>query len=220
MPAIANGIDIDTDLSRDRAENLEFELHPRFGLKAPAQLRLLSYVNHANMGDYQQAIDLFLAGKTPAPDIVGTRQPGSVKYGFGANLEQQVTPSLRLFSRAGWNDGHHESFAYTEVDNTFSVGGDYRGYGWHRDHDKVGLAFVTNGISPEHAEYLRLGGFGFLLGDGMLTYGREDTFEGYYTAHFWRGVYGALDLQHIQNPGYNRDRGPVWVPAFRLHIEL
>ncbi len=220
MPTVANGIVLDTDLRRAHAENLEFELHPRLGLKAPAQLRLLSYINHANMGDYQEAINLFLEGKTPTPDIVATRQQGSVKYGFGANFEQQVTPSLRLFSRAGWNDGHHESFAYTEVDNTFSLGGDYRGYNWHRDHDKVGLAFVTNGISPEHAEYLKLGGLGFLLGDGTLTYGRENIFEGYYTAHFWRGVYGAFDLQHVEDPGYNRDRGPVWVPAFRLHIEL
>ena len=220
MPTVANGIVLDTDLRRARGENLELELHPRLGLKAPAQLRLLSYVNHANMGDYQEAINLFLEGKTPTPDIVATRQPGSVKYGFGANFEQQVTPSLRLFSRAGWNDGHHESFAYTEVDNTFSLGGDYRGYSWHRDHDKVGLAFVTNGISPEHAEYLKFGGLGFLLGDGNLTYGRENIFEGYYTAHFWRGVYGAFDLQHVQDPGYNRDRGPVWVPAFRLHLEL
>ena len=220
MPTVANGIDLDTNLKHSRGENLELELHPRLGLKDPAQLRLLSYMNHANMGDYQEAVDLFLAGKTPTPDIVATRQQGSVKYGFGANFEQQLTPSLRFFSRAGWNDGHHESFAYTEVDNTFSLGGDYRGYSWHRDHDKAGLAFVTNGISPEHAEYLKLGGLGFLLGDGNLTYGRENIFEGYYTAHFWRGVYGAFDLQHVQDPGYNRDRGPVWVPAFRLHMEL
>ena len=102
MPTVANGIVLDTDLRRAHAENLEFELHPRLGLKAPAQLRLLSYVNHADMGDYQEAINLFLEGKTSTPDIIGTRQPGSVKYGFGANFEQQVTPSLRLFSRAGW----------------------------------------------------------------------------------------------------------------------
>ena len=83
MPTVANGIVLDTDLRRAHAENLEFELHPRLGLKAPAQLRLLSYVNHANMGDYQEAIDLFLEGKTPTPDIVATRRQGSVKYGFG-----------------------------------------------------------------------------------------------------------------------------------------
>jgi len=34
------------------------------------------------------------------------------------------------------------------------------------------------------------------------------------------GVFGALDLQYIGTPGYNRDRGPVVVPGVRLHVEL
>ena len=84
----------------------------------------------------------------------------------------------------------------------------------------MGAAFITNAISKDHQEYLRLGGLGFLLGDGNLNYGRENILETYYNAHFWRGVYGAFDLQHINNPGYNRDRGPVWVPGLRLHLEL
>jgi len=35
----------------------------------------------------------------------------------------------------------------------------------------------------------------------------------------WRGFFGAVDVQHVTNPGYNRDRGPVWVPSIRLHID-
>ena len=154
------------------------------------------------------------------PIIEDTRQQGTVKYGFGVNLEQQVTGTLRAFGRFGWNEGQHESFAYTEVNQTFAFGADYRGDRWRRKHDKVGAAFITNAISKDHQEYLRLGGLGFLLGDGNLNYGRENILETYYNAHFWRGVYGAFDLQHINNPGYNRDRGPVWVPGLRLHLEL
>jgi high affinity Mn2+ porin len=220
MPTVANGISLDGDLRRARGENLELELHPKFLAEKPAEVRLLSYMNHANMGDYREAVDLFLAGKTPRPIIEDTRQQGSVKYGFGINLEQQLSAKLRLYGRFGWNDGRHESFAYTEVDQTVALGADYRGDRWHRQRDKVGLAFVSNAISGDHQEYLKLGGLGFLLGDGTLTYGRENIFEGYYNVHFWRGVYGAFDLQHIDNPGYNRDRGPVWVPALRLHVEL
>jgi len=84
---------------------------------------------------------------------------------------------------------------------------DYVGRKWKRSLDKVGLAFVSNGISKDHQEYLRLGGLGFLLGDGNLNYGRENIVEFYYTAHFWRGIFASFDLQHINNPGYNRDRG-------------
>ena len=79
---------------------------------------------------------------------------------------------------------------------------------------------VSNGISAAHQEYLRLGGTGFLLGDGTLTYGREIITEAYYTAHVWRGLYGAADLQHIRHPGYNRDRGPVTVYGLRLHVDF
>jgi high affinity Mn2+ porin len=58
------------------------------------------------------------------------------------------------------------------------------------------------------------------LGDGGLTYGRENIVEGYYNLHVWRGIFTALDVQHINHPGYNRDRGPVLVPGLRLHFEL
>ncbi len=220
MPTVANGIKLDWDLRRARAENVELELHPRVFAGRASVVRLLSYVNHGNMGDYRQAVALFRAGKTPVPVIEDTRQQGTVKYGFGVNLEQQVTTDLRGFARFGWNEGEHESFAYTEVNQTVAFGADYRGSRWGRKHDKAGAAFVSNAISKDHQEYLRLGGLGFLLGDGNLNYGRENILETYYNAHFWRGIYGAFDFQHINNPGYNRDRGPVWVPGLRLHLEL
>jgi carbohydrate-selective porin OprB len=44
--------------------------------------------------------------------------------------------------------------------------------------------------------------------------------ESYYTLHVWRGIYLAPGAQHINNPGYNRDRGPVVVPSFRAHVEF
>jgi carbohydrate-selective porin OprB len=71
-----------------------------------------------------------------------------------------------------------------------------------------------------HQLYLALGGNGFLLGDGRLTYGREGILETYYTTHLWRGVYLSPELQWAANPGYNKDRGPVIAPGLRLHLEL
>src|SRR5260370_27522882 len=72
MPTVANGIALDGDLARARAENVELELHPKVIAQKPAQVRLLSYVNHANMGDYREAVDLFLAGKAPTPHVIST----------------------------------------------------------------------------------------------------------------------------------------------------
>ena len=59
-----------------------------------------------------------------------------------------------------------------------------------------------------------------MLGDGTLSYGLEEIVESYYTARLTRGVFASFDVQHITNPGYNRDRGPVVVPSLRLHIEF
>lgn len=220
MPKIANGIDLDWNLSRARAHNLELELRPHVLSDRKTTIRVLAYRNIANMGNYRQAIRAFLAGQTATPDIVANRQQGRTKNGVGLNAEQEVTSSLRAFLRLGYNDGHNESFAFTEVDRTVSFGSDLTGEHWRRPHDKVGAAFVLNALSDDHRQYLALGGLGFLLGDGRLNYGFEKIFEGYYTAHLWRGIFGAFDLQHINNPGYNQDRGPVWVPALRLHVDF
>jgi high affinity Mn2+ porin len=130
-----------------------------------------------------------------------------------------LTDTVRVFGRLGWNDGRTESFAYTEIDSTAEVGGDLRGKIWKRPQDKIGAAFIVNGISEEHRRYLALGGLGFILGDGGLNYAPEQIFETYYTAHLWRGLSIAGDFQHIANPGYNSDRGPAFVSSVRIHFE-
>jgi high affinity Mn2+ porin len=220
MPKVANGIFLDADLARARSENVEAQVSGELLPGRPGILRILVYVNHANMGNYQESIAEFLSGETPQPDITATRVQGRIKAGYGINFEQKLTPEIGVFGRYGWSDGRNESFAYTEDDQTIEFGAWLQGDRWRRKLDKVGLAFVSNGISKYHREYLKLGGLGFLLGDGNLTYGREDIVEAYYDVHLWRGIFGAFDLQHVNNPGYNQDRGPVWVGGLRLHVDF
>jgi hypothetical protein len=220
MPKVANGIHLDADLGRARSENLELEIHHAVVFKQEGILRLLAYVNHANMGTYRQAIENFRTGITPVPDITAHPLQTTVKYGFGANFEQPLNDWLGLFGRWGWNEGRHESYAYTEVDATIELGVGASGARWSRKYDRAGLAFVSNGISRDHQQYLALGGLGFLLGDGRLNYGRENALETYYTLHAWRGAYPSFGFQYVKNPGYNRDRGPVLVPTLRLHLEF
>jgi high affinity Mn2+ porin len=225
MPIIANGIALDWAFSRASGQNWEFELRKGiFGWlldpKHEGAVRALSYVNHAHMGDYRQSVDQYLDGEVTTPDITKTEKFGTVKYGFGLNTEQEVTDNLRLFGRFGWNEDQHESFAYTEVGQTVLFGGDYAGHQWHRDNDKIGVAFVTNAIKRDHQNYLHYGGLGFLLGDGGLTYAREDIMEWYYNAHLWRGFYMMTGGSEIAHPGYNRVRGPVYVYTVRAHIDF
>jgi high affinity Mn2+ porin len=79
---------------------------------------------------------------------------------------------------------------------------------------------VANGIVAAHQQYLALGGDGFLLGDGGLTYGTEKIEEAFYTAHLWRGFFASFDVQHVNNPGYNKARGPVVIPGLRFHTDF
>jgi high affinity Mn2+ porin len=220
MPKVANGTHLDADLARSRSENLEFDFTGNRIEHRPGTLRILGYVNHADMGNYEQAIEKYQSGATPAPEVIATRRQGRHKYGFGLNFEQEIAPDMDVFGRLGWSDGRNESFAYTEVDRTLELGGFATGARWRRRNDRAGVAFVANGIVAAHREYLALGGLGFLLGDGRLTYGPEKIVEGFYTAHLWRGFFASFDLQHINNPGYNEDRGPVLAPALRLHVDF
>jgi hypothetical protein len=220
MPKVANGIDLVWKPWQVHAENFEYELRHSLIPKKPGAIRLLAYINHANMGIYRHAVANFEAGLTPLPDITAHPWHITRKYGFGINIEQNLARNLTAFGRFGWDNGKTESFAYTEVDQTFSGGLGANGAWWHRKQDRAGIAFVTNAISKDHQIYLADGGHGFLLGDGKLNYGRENIVEFYYTLHAWRGIYFAPGLQHIQNPGYNRDRGPVLVPTFRAHVEF
>jgi high affinity Mn2+ porin len=220
MPKVANGIDLVWRPWEVHAENFEYELRRGFISKKPGVVRLLAYTNYANMGIYREAVAQFEKGLVPVPDI--THHPWHItrKYGFDVNFEQNLARNLTVFGRFGWDNGKTESFAYTEVDQTFAGGFGASGVIWHRRYDRAGLAFVTNAICKDHQTYLAKGGNGFLIGDGALNYGRENIVETYYTAHLWRGMYVAPGLQHIVNPGYNRDRGPVLVPSFRLHLEF
>lgn len=220
MPKVANEIHLDADLGRARAENIEFELRGSVLPHREGVIRFLTYVNHANMGIYSVAVKNFLDGRTPAPEITAHPLQTTIKYGFGVNFEQPLTDWMGLFGRWGWNEGQHESYAYTEVDETVQFGLGGSGKRWGRKFDREGIAFISNGISRDHQQYLALGGLGFLLGDGALSYGRENIEEAYYTAQVWSGVFASFDLQHIDNPGYNRVRGPVIVPGLRLHLEF
>jgi carbohydrate-selective porin OprB len=201
------------------AENLEYELRHGFIPKKGGAVRLLAYSNSANMGIYRDQI-VRAASREVAPDI--TAHPWNItrKYGFGVNLEQHLSSAFTAFARFGWNNGRTESFAYTEVEQTFAEGVGANGALWHRKQDRAGIAFISNAIKKDHQNYLAAGGYGFLIGDGHLNYGRENILETYYTLHVWRGIYVAPGGQYIVNPGYNRDRGPVIVPSFRAHVEF
>jgi hypothetical protein len=215
-----NGGPLVWNLHKANTSNAEFELHRAVLPKKDGIVRVLYYLNHANMGVYSYANQQYLEGKTTVPDIDDHPFHVTAKYGFGVNIEQALNSAVTLYTRLGWNDGKTESWSFTEIDHAGSGGLTVLGHLWKRNNDRAGFAFAINGISHPHATYLSLKGLGFVLGDNGLQYAREFLVESYYTAHLWRGLYAGPDLQYVVNPGFNQSRGPVFVPAFRLHTEF
>jgi high affinity Mn2+ porin len=223
MPVVANGQTLET-LARAREQDLELTLSPT---RVTTVVRLLAYFNTGNMGIYSQALAIGAATGT-VPDIGADNAGGRHKYGFGINAEQPFADdgNTGLFMRLGWNDGKTEDFVFTEVDRLASLGGQLSGVHWQRAEDHLGAALVVQGLSGPHRDYLAAGGMGFLLGDGALDYGHEQIFETYYAAQWTFAptrlplhLQLAPDFQYMENPGYNRVRGPVRFYAVRVHLE-
>jgi len=210
-PAEADGTAMDYHLAKAWGQVAEWEQRYTIGGHSGA-LRPLVYWNRADMGSYSEALE------EAHPDITTTRSYRS-KTGGGLNWEQEITDSLGVFARAGFDDGHTETWAFTEIDRSASAGLSLKGTAWGRTADTLGVAAVVDGLSEDHRNYLAAGGYGFAIGDGRLNYGTEDIIETYYN---WKPVSWlalAFDYQFVENPAYNRDRGPVSIYATRLHWE-
>ncbi len=214
MPKVANGVAQDQNYLKAWGMVAEFER--RYSLNNhPGALRFLTFLNQAHMGNYQDAVD---NAARPA-DIAATRDY-RYKYGFGLNAEQEVVTNLGVFTRLGWSDGHTEAWVFSDVDRTATLGASLKGAAWRRPEDTVGLAGALNGISRSHKEFFEAGGTGILAGDGALNYGWEESLETYYDFKVWQTLHATLDYQFVNNPAFNRDRGPVSIFGARLHWEF
>lgn len=217
VPVTANGNKMNWTLAKAGSHVLEYT--HRYNLKNHSgAVRLLGFLTTTNMGNYEQS----LAANPTKPDVVSTRNYGRTKWGFGLNAEQELRSDLGAFFKASWNDGHNETWMFTEIDRSLSAGLSLDGTRWKRAGDNIGLAYVASGISKPHRNYLRAGGNGFILGDGRLNYALEQLAELYYSAAFVEGrLYVSGVYQFLRNPGYNKDRnGPVSIFSIRVHTQL
>lgn len=216
VPKEANGADMNTRISKARSHAIEIEKPLKlFGQEG--KVRMLGFYTIANMGNYNASVEL----NPTAPDITATRKYSRNKYGGAINIEQSLSDSWGFFARGSWNDGKNETWAFTEIDHSVSLGFVRKDGLLKRQSDELGLATVANGISSPHRNYLKSGGYGFMVGDGNLDYGNEWITEIYYKINlFYAGFWITPDYQFVMNPGYNKDRGPANIISIRAHIEL
>ena len=84
----------------------------------------------------------------------------------------------------------------------------------------AGIGYAVNWISSVHAKYLSMGGVDGFVGDGYLKRGAESVFEVFYSVNVVDPVWLSVDYQHLTNPGFNADRGPVEIFGGRAHAEF
>lgn len=217
-PKVANGPQLDLRILENRGD--VFEVERRYSPGAhQGSVRIMSSLLHTDSGTYGKAIELSEETHT-TPDVTLTRKSGTLKYGFGISADQAITGDIGVFTRLGWNDGKTESFAFTAMDRLATGGVSVIGRRWKRPEDTAATALSAAGLSAVHAQYLALGGLDFIIGDGRLRYAPEYLWESYYSAKLLPGLFATFDLQYVDNPAYNHDRGPVWVESIRLHIEV
>jgi high affinity Mn2+ porin len=217
MPTESNGAKQNLALGRSYGDQLEVERGWRLGSR-PGRIRLLAWRNRAEMGSFADALALAAATAT-TPDVAKVRRDRA-KVGWGVNFEQSLGALGGVFLRASRNDGRSEAFAYTEVDHSVSGGVLLDGSRWGRERDSAGLAVARNGLSKSHRDYLGAGGLGFFLGDGRLGYRPETVLEAFYSFALASRTWASVNLQRIENPGHNADRGPVNVYGVRLHANF
>ena len=214
LSKVPNGIDLESGFSQN-AVIIEGERRFSIG-RHDGAVRLTGYRNRGRFARFDDALALPRTSGQ-APDLAPARRTQD-RFGIAFNAEQEVTANLGLFLRGGTSDGAIETYDFTDIDRTLAFGGALKGAGWGRRQDTLAIAAVVNGISPAHQRWLAAGGLGVLVGDGALPHpGDEQIVEAYYAFRPTGWATLALDYQHIANPGYNRDRGPINVIGARVH---
>jgi hypothetical protein len=235
-PLNPNVLPIDLNLLRVYGDSLEIE-HDHEVLGQAGAVRVLGYLNHDVIGRFSEAVAAlqgdptenaascpanvynYGSGNASAPDLCWVRRPNT-KVGVGINLEQHVTPDIGVFLRAMYSDGRSEVDAFDPADRDLSFGAVARGPAWHRPFDVAGIGFAAGWISSIHAQFLAMGGVDGFVGDGHLHQAAESVLDAFYSFNLARAIWLTADYQHLYNPGFNADRGPVDILGGRVHVEF
>lgn len=233
-PKNPNQLPVDFRLFKYYGDQVELE-HKHQIRGRDGTIRVLAYRNHENIGRFSDAIAAFEADprknattcvgfnygsqNANAPDLCWARKP-NVKIGLGVFGEQYLTNDIGVFSRAMISDGKTEVDAYTATDRSASFGVLAKGSSWSRANDVAGVGVNLGWISKQHAEYLRLGGIDGFIGDGTIRAGAESALDVFYNFNLGKGFWLGGDYQHIVNPAYNADRGPVNIFSVKVHGEF
>ncbi|MGI8636164.1 MAG: carbohydrate porin [Segetibacter sp.] len=223
VPRIANFHLLEYNLSKAHSETVEVD-HKFSLINQPGKVRFTVSNTYSQAPSYSEGLKALRNNNIFLLNVIQGNEEhkvyGGRKVSLGLNVEQQINNELGFFSRAGWNDGKYVTWAFTEIDRTINAGFSVKGIKWKRPDDVFGVAAAINGISKEHREFLKSGGYGFIIGDGTLNYGNEGILETYYRAQLGAMFSITFDYEFVNHPAYNKDRGPVNAFGIRGHVQF
>ena len=234
VPTVPNVLIMENNPFKLYGDQVELE-HKHVINNHHGAIKLLAYRNRVNAGKFSDAITAYKADSEKnattcpadnygslnslAPDICWVRK-ANTKMGIGINIEQGIAEDIGVFFRGMYSDGKTEVYNYMSADQSISLGTDIKGAHWGREKDSAGLGYAQSWLSKDHATYLNRGGIDAFLGDGKINYSPERVVDIYYQCHAMKSVWLTADYQHLMNPGYNSDRGPVNIYGVRVHLEF
>ena len=105
-------------------------------LGEPGKIDLTIFESRGRMGLYQDAIAYGEANEVP-PQVAPVRRYRK-RDGISLNVEQQLTADVGIFARVGDAGGNVETYEFTDVDQTASLGVSVSGGPWRRPGDTTG----------------------------------------------------------------------------------
>ncbi|WP_319244100.1 carbohydrate porin [uncultured Propionivibrio sp.] len=224
-PKRPNELPTDFRIGKHYGDQVEVEHDHDIAGRAGA-VRLTAWRNRANLASFRDAINYGNSvGWSPDATngmeyILNVRNGEKTKYGFGMNIDQEISDNVGVFLKGMWADGRTETYAFAEVDRSLATGVSINGAAWGRANDTLGLSYLAHFLSKDRREYLEKGGISYFIGDGWLNYKPEQIMESYYSAKVHKNLWMTADYQYVRNPAYNADRGPIHIVGVRMHAEF
>jgi hypothetical protein len=224
-PRTPNALNIDWHILNAYGDQIEVERQHNIA-DLPGKVSVLTYRNKMILARFSDATNYIVQNNAQGTQAINNvRNNYQYKTGVGLHAEQALTKDLGIYGRAFTSDGHTETMAFTEADNSLSIGMGLNGQSWDRPKDSAGISMMQNGLSSYRRNYLQMGGVSYFIGDyagpnQTISYRPERIAEMYYNATMIKNVLFGINYQHVSNPAYNSARGPVQIYSFRIHAEF
>ena len=131
-PRTPNALNIDWHILNAYGDQIEVERQHNIA-DLPGKVSVLAYRNKMILARFSDATNYIVQNNAQGTQAINNvRNNYQYKTGVGLHAEQALTKDLGIYGRAFTSDGHTETMAFTEADNSLSIGMGLNGQCWDR----------------------------------------------------------------------------------------